>query len=228
MILTNKLIATEIGPKVKADPDYPIKLIIDDIYEKFQIHVAYKKALYGRLIALERRFDNWEASYNPKLFKAIRYFNMGSLVQFQTQRTEIEGMREFCRAFWSFKASIDGFRHCLHVVSTDGTHLYDKYKGVLLVVVAVNTNREIFPLAYGVVDSENANSWSWFLHRVMAGVVRPHRPACIISDRHAEIESAFRNVSELQSSQVSKRYCLRHIRSNFMTKFRNTALKKLC
>ncbi|CAH9131054.1 unnamed protein product [Cuscuta epithymum] len=88
--LTSKLIATEIGPKVEADPDYKIKLIILDIYEKFQIYVSYKKAWYGRLIALERRFGNWETSYNqfPKLFQAITYANPGSLVQIQSQLTE--------------------------------------------------------------------------------------------------------------------------------------------
>ncbi|CAH9103674.1 unnamed protein product [Cuscuta europaea] len=229
-ILTSKLIASEIGPKVSADPDYKIKLIILDIYEKFKIHVSYKKDWYGRLIALERKFGNWEASYNqvPKLFQAIRYANPGSLVQIQSQPIETNETYEFCRAFWSFKASIDGFCHCLPVVSVDGTHLYGKFKGVLLVAVTMNANREIFPLAYGVVESENANSWSWFLQSVMEGVVGRDRPVCIISDRHAGIESAFRNVPELLLSQVSKRYCLCHIQSNFMTKFRNTELKKLC
>ncbi|CAH9072610.1 unnamed protein product, partial [Cuscuta epithymum] len=50
-ILTAKLIASEIAPKVKIDPDYSIKLIISDIYENFHINVSYKKAWNGRLIA---------------------------------------------------------------------------------------------------------------------------------------------------------------------------------
>ncbi|CAH9087566.1 unnamed protein product [Cuscuta europaea] len=229
-LLTAKIIASEIAPKVKVDPDYSIKLIMSDIYEKFNIRVSYKKAWNGRLIALERKFGNWEASYNelPMLLESIQFSNPGTVVHLQSQQAGTPDTSEFRRMFWSFKASIDGFRFCLPVVSVDGTHLYGKYKGVLLVVVAMNANREIFPLAYAVVESENADSWSWFFARVMRDVVGNHRSVCIISDRHAGIESAFRALRELRSPQVSKRYCLRHIRSNFMTKFRNAELKKLC
>ncbi|CAH9146096.1 unnamed protein product [Cuscuta epithymum] len=228
-ILTAKIIASEIAPKVKVDPDYSIKLIMSDIYEKFDIRVSYKKAWNGRLIALERKFGNWEASYNElPMLEAIQFSNPRTVVHLQSQQAGSPDTSEFRRVFWSFKASIDGFRFCLPVVSIDGTHLYGKYKGVLLVAVAMNANREIFALAYAVVESENADSWSWFFARVMRDVVGSHRSVCVISDRHAGIESAFRSLPELRSPQVSKRYCLRHIRSNFMTKFRNAELKKLC
>ncbi|CAH9054160.1 unnamed protein product, partial [Cuscuta europaea] len=229
-LMTSKIIASGIATKVHVDPDYSIKLVMQDIYDKFRINVKYKKAWYGRLIALERRFGNWEAAYNdlPNLLLAIRESNPGSVVDFQPKPTSHDGTYEFHRAFWAFKASIDGFEHCLPVISVDGTHLYGKFKGHLLVAVAMNANREIFPLAYAVVESENTNSWSWFLEHIMTYVVRPNRHVCIISDRHPGILSAYQSVPQLKTSQVSKRFCLRHIRSNFMTKFRSTELKKLC
>ncbi|CAH9065061.1 unnamed protein product [Cuscuta epithymum] len=62
----------------------------------------------------------------------------------------------------------------------------------------------------------------------MTYVVRPNRHVCLISDRHPDILSAYRSVPQLKTSRVSKRFCLRHIRSNFMTKFRSTELKKIC
>ena len=37
--------------------------------------------------------------------------------------------------FWSFKPSIEGFEHCCLVLSIDGTHLYGKYKGTLLIAM---------------------------------------------------------------------------------------------
>ncbi|CAH9105782.1 unnamed protein product [Cuscuta epithymum] len=158
---------------------------MSDIYEKFKIRVGYKKAWCGRLIALECKFGNWEASYNelPKLLEAIRYSNPGSVVHLQSLQIGIPDTLQFFRVFWSFKASIDSFKYCLPVVSVDGTHLYGKYQGVLLVVVAMNANREIFPLVYAVVASENAESWSWFFERVMSDVVGSDRRVCIISDR---------------------------------------------
>ena len=37
--------------------------------------------------------------------------------------------------FWSFKPSIEGFEHCRPVMNIDGTHLYGKYKGKLLIAM---------------------------------------------------------------------------------------------
>ncbi|VFQ68284.1 unnamed protein product [Cuscuta campestris] len=66
----------------------------------------------------------------------------------------------FKYAFWAFPAAINGLQYCLPVVTVDGTHLYGKYKGHLLLEVALNGNRELFPLAYAVVDGETSESWA--------------------------------------------------------------------
>ncbi|CAH9080824.1 unnamed protein product [Cuscuta epithymum] len=229
-LLTSKLIASEISSKIFVKPDYSVKLIMHDIQRKFNIHVGYKKAWYARILALEKRFGNWEAAYNdlPKLLQGMAFSNPGTIVDLRTDQTDTQGTYEFKYAFWSIKAAIDGFNHCLPVISIDGTHLYGKYKGTLLVAVAMNANREIFPLAFGVVDSENGDSWTWFLQLVATNIIPPRRNVCIISDRHVAIDCAFRNVPQLGTPLIQRRYCLRHIRSNFMSQFRSKNLKKLC
>ncbi|XP_031122553.1 uncharacterized protein LOC116025463 [Ipomoea triloba] len=89
----------------------------------------------------------------------------------------------------------------------------------------MNANKEIFPLAYSVVDSENSNSWSWFLHLLATTFFANGESICIISDRHRGIDATFNNLPELQ--HVHRRCCLRHLRSNVMTQFRNKRLKSL-
>ncbi|VFQ83642.1 unnamed protein product [Cuscuta campestris] len=126
--------------------------------------------------------------------------------------------------FWSFKASMDGFHYCLPVIPVDRTHLYDKYKGCLLLAIATTGNGEIFPLAFSIVDAEDGASWKWFMTNVMRHVVPPHRRVCIISDRHGGIDHAFENVPELGGGQVTRTYCLRHLRSNFWKKFQSKKL----
>ena len=69
----------------------------------------------------------------------------------------------FNYVFWAFTPSTVGFAHCRLVISIDGTHLYGKYKGKLLIAMATNANNEIFPLAFAVVDDETRASWGWFL-----------------------------------------------------------------
>ncbi|CAH9134605.1 unnamed protein product [Cuscuta epithymum] len=127
----------------------------------------------------------------------MAYTNPGSIIDIQSDKTNTQGTYEYKFAFRSIKAAIDGFNHCLLVVSIDGTHLYDKYNGHLLVAVAMNANCEIYPLVFGVVDSGNAFSWTWFLQLLVTQIIGPHRNVCIISDQHAAIDYALQKVTKL-------------------------------
>ena len=86
--------------------------------------------------------------------------------------------------FWSFSPCIDGFKYYKLVISIDGTHLYGKYQGKLLVAMATDANNKVFPLAFAVVDCESGSNWRWFLQclRDMIGHVIPDEGICIISD----------------------------------------------
>ena len=44
------------------------------------------------------------------------------------------------------------------MISIDATHLYGKYKGKLLIAMAIDGNNEIYPLAFAVVESESTES----------------------------------------------------------------------
>ena len=48
------------------------------------------------------------------------------------------------------------------MISIDATHLYGKYKGKLLIAMAIDGNNEDYPLAFFVVN-ESKETWGWFL-----------------------------------------------------------------
>jgi hypothetical protein len=48
-------------------------------------------------------------------------------------------------------------------VQVDGTWLYDKYKGTLLMAVAQDGNGNIFPIVFALVESETKEAWSFSL-----------------------------------------------------------------
>ncbi|KAL0015294.1 hypothetical protein SO802_002363 [Lithocarpus litseifolius] len=131
--------------------------------------------------------------------------------------------------FWSFGPSINGFKYCKSVISIDGTHLYGKYQGKLLVAMATDANNKVFRLAFAVVDCESGSSWSWFLKclRDTIGHVIPDEGICIISDRHLGIKNAIANWPRGDDGQprVFHRYCLRNVASNFNTHYQNSTLK---
>ncbi|XP_025638556.1 uncharacterized protein [Arachis hypogaea] len=49
-------------------------------------------------------------------------------------------------------------RHYKPLVQVDGTHLYGKYKGALLVAVAQDGNKNIMPIAFAIVEGETADA----------------------------------------------------------------------
>ena len=61
----------------------------------------------------------------------------------------------FQRVFWSFKPSIKGFEYCRPVLSIDGTHLYGKYKGTLLISMGCDGNNPLFSLPFAITEGEN-------------------------------------------------------------------------
>ena len=71
---------------------------------------------------------------------------------------DIPGTIIFKYVFWAFDPSIAGFAHCRPVIRFDGNHLYEKYRGKLLIAMATNANNEIFSLAFIVVGDETGAS----------------------------------------------------------------------
>ncbi|PKA57928.1 hypothetical protein AXF42_Ash012467 [Apostasia shenzhenica] len=73
---------------------------------------------------------------------------------------------------------------CRPFIGLDGCHLKGAFKGVLLVVVSVDGNSGIFPLAWAVVEAENTDSWHWFLLLLQQALnFKVEEPLTIIHDR---------------------------------------------
>jgi len=54
-----------------------------------------------------------------------------------------------------FGPSIQGFSHYQPLLSTDGTQLYGKYKGCLLIATGVDADGGLYPLVFIVVEEKN-------------------------------------------------------------------------
>ncbi|XP_012568982.1 uncharacterized protein [Cicer arietinum] len=138
----------------------------------------------------------------------------------------INGIMIFYRLFWAFVPCISAFKFCKPMVQVDGTWLYDKYKGTLLVAVAQDGNDNVIPIAYAIVEGETKEGWSFFL-RNLRKFVTPQANICLISDRHESIKSAYNNPNNGWQDPPSKHmFCVRHIAQNFTREFKDNALKK--
>ena len=151
------------------------------------------------------------------MFLAIEQANPGCVVIWKTIDNSVPNNETFQRVFWSFKPSIEGFASCRLVLSIDGTHFYEKYKGTLLIAMSGDGSNQLFPLAFAITEGENIDSWGWFLACIKNRVTQ-RTGICVISDRHPGIMVAMNNPHlGWDAPYAYHRICMRHLVSNFMT-----------
>nr|XP_016478244.1 PREDICTED: uncharacterized protein LOC107799615 [Nicotiana tabacum] len=73
-----------------------------------------------------------------------------------------DGQNRFAYMFFAPATSLAGLSYCRPVIAVDAMFLKSKYCGVLFVVVSKDANNQIFPLCFGVADSENNEAYIWF------------------------------------------------------------------
>jgi hypothetical protein len=160
-------------------------------------------------------WGDWKDAYGrvPKILQAITHFNPGT--KWCTHTTGKEELHKGVmkpvmeRVYWCFPQCVEAFKHCRPVISVDGTSLTEKYMGVLLITTCVDGEDRLVPLAFALVESENVDSWSWFLHLVRWDVVGRLRKVCIVLHLHQGILSAVEDYMEGYQPIVSC-WCMRH------------------
>nr|XP_025607674.1 uncharacterized protein LOC112701090 [Arachis hypogaea] len=203
--LDSDTIADAIRPLVEADPSIKVKSIIAEVQSKFNYTISYRKAWLAKQKSVAKVFGGWEVSYQtlPVWLKAMTAKMPRSRVQIKT---------------------LPVYRESEEV---DGTHLYGKYKGALLVAVAQDGNQNIVPIAFAIVEGETADAWEFFLSNLRRYVVTIDGVG-IISDRHNSIDAAIaRSNGAWSPPRAWHMYCIRHIGSNFLRRFKAPYLHKL-
>ncbi|RYQ89450.1 hypothetical protein Ahy_B09g096091 isoform N [Arachis hypogaea] len=188
--LDSNTITEAIKPLVEADPSLKVKSVIADVQAKFNYTVSYRKAWLAKQKAVEKIFGGWEASYEalPIWFEAMCHKEPSAIVHFETMN-----------AYQGDDLVSD--------IRVDGTHLYGKYKGCLLVAVSQDGNNNIVPIAFAIVEGETSDAWHFFLSNLRQHVVTRDGVG-LISDRHESINAAV----ERRYSRTVREYEVRYQR----------------
>ncbi|XP_016168936.1 uncharacterized protein LOC107611534 [Arachis ipaensis] len=205
------VIATFIMPMVRADASVNIKVLLNATAAHFGFRPTYRRVWMAKQKAVAIIYGDWDESTCP-----VRVGGQ-----------EDESRAYFHRLFWTFPPCIEAFRHCKPLVSIDGTHLYGKYGGTLLVAIAQDGNSNILPVAFALVEGENAESWSFFLTHLRQHVT-PQPGLLVISDRHNGIKTALEAPDGGWLPPAAYRaFCIRHVAADFALTFKGKDARRL-
>ncbi|KAI9165962.1 hypothetical protein LWI28_023755 [Acer negundo] len=167
------------------------KDIIADMKTIYGIQIMYSKAHYALQYALSLSYGTYVETFQllPSFAYILEQQNPGTITDLQCAD---DG--KFLYFFMSLWSSIRGFRRCMRpVIAVDGTHLKGRFGGTMFVATAQDGNEQVYPIAFGYGDSENNNSWEWFLE-CLRGALSHIDDLVFISDRHASIEAGISKV----------------------------------
>ena len=164
--VTSTWIATKLDGKLKAEPNMSYASMRQDLLDNYGVEPTYVTKLYrARQKARQDSKGVHALSYNDLpawAFSALET-NPGSIIKLELE-PKLNKNPEFKRFFVCLNAMKNGFvRGCRPWLGIDGCHLKGPYGGVLLSAVAVDGNKDMFPIAFAVVEVECKESWMFFL-----------------------------------------------------------------
>ncbi|GJT87824.1 mutator type transposase [Tanacetum coccineum] len=179
---TADFLSEDIIDQIETNPEIPIKAIQEQLQRKFQLE------LRDYVMELQQS--------NPNTTIRIRV---------ESEADHMKPTRVFKRIYVYLGAAKEGFKACMrHFLGFDGTFMKGPFPGQLLTAVGVDPNNGIYPLAYGIVETESRDSWTWFLQHLKEDLdLQDNSNFTFISDRQKGIIPAIAELfSAVEHSQL--------------------------
>ncbi|XP_025633079.1 uncharacterized protein [Arachis hypogaea] len=230
--LDNSLICCVILPLIQSSPSVNISVLQGAASQSYHFKLSYRKVWMAKQKAIVQIYGDWEESYNKvsRLLQALQSCCPGTIREISTVpyydgHLMVRDYSIFDKVLWVFLACVGAFKHCKSFVSVDRRHLYKKYGGVLLIVVAQEGNSNILLVTFAIVESETMESWSFFFTNWKRHVA-PKERLLIISDRSKAIKASLRaDDSGWHPPRAFHVYCVRHMAAN-LSRFKSAEGKR--
>jgi hypothetical protein len=191
------------------------KVLMGFMSQELQVQVSYWKAWKGRQFAqnLIRGTPQHSFAMLPSYCYMLKQVNKGTLTHI-----EVDSDNKFKYFFMALGAAIRGFKNMRKVIGIDGAWIKTKYKGVLMVAATQDSENHSYPIAWGLGDTENNDSWTWFFEKLKE-VIPDSSEICFISDRNQSISYAVSHVYPMAQHGA----CYYHVMMNIKNRFKSAA-----
>ncbi|XP_070006026.1 uncharacterized protein [Nicotiana sylvestris] len=188
--------------KIEVTPAF----VENEMKKKFGIDIGYHKAWRAiqKAIACIRGTPEENYQILPSYLHMMVAKNPGTYTSIKR-----DAQNRFAYLFFTPVASVAGWSYCRPVIAVNATFLKSKYRGVLFVAVSKDANNQIFPLCFGVADSENNEAYIWFFGE-MRKAIQVHRELVFLSNRNQSIANGIRKVF----LEAHHGICLYHFEKN--------------
>nr|KAJ0213473.1 hypothetical protein LSAT_V11C400168770 [Lactuca sativa] len=221
---TASLISKKIFDQVEANPDIPLRAIQDHFQKTYQVGVSMDKVFRAKDKVRKHITGDYTKQYEllRDYVLELQATNPDTTVKIDvcSEPNPDSPTRQFRRIYVCLGPLKKGFKACLRdLLGFDGAFMKGPFPGQVLLAVGLDSNNGIYPLAYGIVESENTESWKWFLDNLGDDLdLGRNSNFTFISDRqkglHTAVEQIFPNAEH--------RYCIRHIHDNMRKRWRQT------
>ncbi|XP_031095138.1 uncharacterized protein LOC115999427 [Ipomoea triloba] len=232
-LVTQKWLEEKYEDIIIKDPTMQHTKLRDHIQTDLKINLTISMVRRAQRAVLERV----NLGYSEQ-FKRIRDYaqeclnsNPRSTVLIKTTRVVPTAPCTFHRLYVCFQAMKRGFLDgCRPIIGLDGCFLKGVMKGELLAAVGRDSNNQMYPIAWAVVEIENTDSWKWFLQLLIQDLgINNSWNWTVISDQQkctcVFVYGLVHVIQELLPN-VEHRHCARQIHANWSKKHRGKLLKK--
>ena len=192
---------------IRSNPDYHPRQICEDFNKQHGMRLSYSQAWHLKEKAKERVYGLPKNYYKllPWICERIVQKNPGTIVELTHSSDGCFG-----QLFIAHAISIQGFTMgCRPIIAIDSSHMSGPYNDSLFFATSYDANDCMFPLAIGVMSSDNYEDWSWFLENLKKVV--GDKEVVIISGRRPAL---LRSVPEIFGIE-NHAYCYHHLKEDF-------------
>ncbi|KAK9080063.1 hypothetical protein SSX86_001738 [Deinandra increscens subsp. villosa] len=222
-------LSDEEDEQLPEEVDSDVLSIQEMLQQKFQIQITSNQIFKAKMKAtqkIEGDFKGQYASLRDYCDEMIRC-NPGSTckIDIEPEANSSSPTRQFRRIYICLQGLKEGWKMSgREIIGLDGCFMKGPYPGQILTAVGVDANNGIYPVAYGIVESECAASWSWFLGYLGDDLGLSTRSNfTFISDRQKGIIPALARMFP----NAEHRYCVRHIHENMKLRWRGPVFRDL-